>query len=103
MVTKTNFKEGVDIIYYEDSTKVTNSYLLDDDEIERVAIDIVYSRSCKFDWRCICLRDEHSYAREIKAHNRLYQLGLFKSHTIDADLEEDQNTLLKIIYWLIGR
>lgn len=103
MITKKNFKKGVDIIYYEDSTKVTNSYLLDDDDIERVAAEIAYSRSCKFDWRCIYLRNEKSYIKEIKAHNRLYNLGLFKSHTQDCDLEEDQKLIYKIIYELIGR
>lgn len=103
MITKQNFKKGVDIIYFEDSTKVTNSYLLNDDEVERVAIEINYSRSCKYDWRCIYLRNEDSYKREIKAHNNLYKLGLFKSHTIDTDLEEHLDTIHKIIWWLIGR
>lgn len=103
MIIRRPFKDGVDIIYYEDSTKVTNSYLLDDDDIERVATEIAYSRSCKYDWRCEYLRNETSYMHEIKAHNRLYNLGLFKSHTIDCDLEENQNMLLRFIYWLIGR
>ena len=103
MVTKRNFKDKVDIIYYEDYTVVTNSYLLDDDEVERVANEIAYSRSCKYDWKCDYFRSEESYIREIKAHNRLYKLGLFKKHTINTDLEENQNIILKLIYELIGR
>lgn len=103
MITKQNFKDRVDIIYYEDTTKVTNSYLLDDDDIERVATEIAYSRSCKFDWRCEYLRNETSYIHEIKAHNRLYNLGLFKSHTIDTDLEENIPKWKELAYWLIGR
>ena len=103
MITKQNFKDGVDIIYYEDSTKVTNSYLLDDDDIERVASEIAYSRSCKFDWRCIYLRDEKSYIREIKAHNKLYKMNYKVDHTRDTDLEEKIPLWKELAYWLIGR
>ena len=103
MIIKKNFKDGVDIIYYEDSTKVVNSYLLDDDEVERVAIEIAYSRSTKYDWRCVYLRNKKSYMQEIKAHNRLYNLGLWVSHTIDTDLEEKIDIIHKFIYWLLGR
>lgn len=103
MITKRPFKDGVDIIYYEDYTKVTNSYLLDDEDVERVATEIAYSRSCKYDWKCDYFRNEESYIREIKAHNRLYKLGLFKSHTKDVDMEEPIKWYYEIIYWLIGR
>ena len=103
MIIKKNFKDGVDIIYYEESTKVVNSYLLDDDEVERVAIEIAFSRSTKYDWRCIYLRNEKSYMQEIRAHNRLYNLGLWVSHTIDTDLEEEIDIIHKFIYWLLGR
>lgn len=103
MITKQNFKDGVDIIYYEDTTKVTNSYLLDDDDIERVATEIAYSRSCKFDWRCIYLRDEKSYIREIKAHNKLYKMNYKVDHTRDTDLEEKIPLWKELAYWLIGR
>ena len=103
MITKQNFKDGVDIIYYEDTTKVTNSYLLDDEDIERVATEIAYSRSCKFDWRCIYLRNEKSYIREIKAHNRLYKMNYKVDHTIDTDLEEKIPLWKELAYWLIGR
>lgn len=103
MIIKKNFKDGVDIIYYKDSTKVTNSYLLDDDEVERVAIEIAFSRPL-YDWKdCIYLRNEKSYMQEIRAHNRLYNLGLWVSHTIDCDLEEEIDIIHKFIYWLLGR
>ena len=103
MIIRCPFKQGVDIIYYEDSTKVTNSYLLDEDDIERVAAEIAYSRSCKYDWRCDYFRNEESYIREIKAHNRLYKLGLFKNHTIDTDLNENMTQFEKIVYAILGR
>lgn len=103
MITKQQFKDKVNILYYEDSTKITNSYLLNDEEIEKVASLIEFSRHCKYDWKCIYLRNQKSYIQEIKAHNRLYNLGIFKTHTIDTDLNEQMNILEKFIYWLIGR
>ena len=103
MIARQNFKENVDIIYFKDSTKVTNSYLLSNDEVEKVASEIEYSRSCKFDWKCIYLRNKKSYINEIKAHNNLYKMGLFKRHTIDTDLEEKITIIKKIIYFILGR
>lgn len=103
MITKYKFNEKVTILFYEDSTKVTNSYLLTDKEIEQVANYIAYCRSCLYDWKCICLRDEKSYIREIKAHNKLYKMGLFISHTIDTDLEENITPLNKLAWFILGR
>ena len=103
MITKQQFKDKVNILYYEDSTKITNSYLLTEEEIKKIANQIKFARNVKFDWKCIHLRNEDSYIREIKAHNKLYKLGLFKSHTIDTDLEEKTNRIKECIYWLIGR
>lgn len=103
MITKQFYKENVDIIYYESYTKVTNSYLLTNEEIEEVAEEIEFSRHNKFDWKCIHIRHKVSYIEEIKSHNRLYKIGLFRSHTVDTDLEEDLNTINKIIFSIIGR
>lgn len=103
MITKQFYKENVDIIYYEDYTKITNSYLLTNDEIEDVAEEIEFSRHNKFDWKCKHLRHKVSYIEEIKSHNRLYKIGLFRSHTVDTDLEEDLLPIKKIIYFILGR
>ena len=48
-------------------------------------------------------RSIDSYIKETKAHVRLYKLGLFRSHTRDCDLEENQDNKLSIIYKIIGR
>lgn len=103
MITKQKFKEGVDIIYFEDSTKVTNSYLLTDEELNQVASQIEFSRKVTFDWKCTHLRNKESYAKEIKAHNRLYNLNYKRDHTIDTDLEEQISRIKECIYWIIGR
>ena len=48
-------------------------------------------------------RTVNSWLREWKAHNRLYRLGLFKSHTKDCDLEENEKWYRLLIYQIIGR
>ena len=103
MITKQFYKENVEIYYFKDYTKITNSYLLTNDEIEDVAKEIEFSRHNKFDWKCTHNRRKASYIEEIKAHNRLYKIGLFRSHTVDTDLEEDLNNFEKITWFILGR
>ena len=52
-------------------------------------------------------RTASSWARELRAHNFLYELGLFVSHTVDTDLNEDEPwyrllayAILSGIYWV---
>jgi len=54
-------------------------------------------------------RSIESYVAEWCAHNFLYEIGLFRSHTKDVDLNDDENLclragywLLYVIYWLMG-
>jgi hypothetical protein len=103
MITKEHFKDKVDIHYYLDNTKIINSYLLTDEEIPKIAEQIEFARHTKYDWKCLHIRRKDSYIREIKAHNKLFKYGLFKSHTIDTDLEENIDIIHKVIWWLIGR
>ena len=46
-------------------------------------------------------RTETSYVREWFAHNWLYSHGLFKSHTKDVDLNDDEQWYRLLIYDLI--
>ncbi len=48
-------------------------------------------------------RTMKSWLKEWKTHNRLYRLGLFKSHTKDCDLEENEKTHRLIAYEILGR
>ena len=87
------------IIYTENNTKIYDSYLLTRDEIYDVALEIVKTRIA----RRLPRRGIISYIREIKAHNRLYKLGLFRSHTKHTDLEEPIKKWKEIVYKIIGR
>ena len=48
-------------------------------------------------------RSIESYAREWVGHNRLYNLHLFRSHTKDVDLNENNSFIEEIIWLIIGR
>ena len=86
------------IIYTENNTKICNSYLLTRDEIYDVALEIVKTRIA----RRLPRRGIISYIREIKAHNRLYKLHLFRSHTKHCDLEEPISKFKELIYTILS-
>lgn len=37
------------------------------------------------------------------AHNRLYNLGLFKNHTSDCDLTMNESLFRRVCYWILSR
>lgn len=47
-------------------------------------------------------RDIDSWIREWKAHNRLYRLGIYRSHTKDCDLNEDEKWWRLWFYGILG-
>ena len=88
------------ITYSENETKIYDSYLLGSDYlIRKVAEEIATTRIIK---GLPQKRTEKSYINEIKAHNRLYNLGIFRSHTKDTDLEEDIKKWKERIFRIIS-
>ena len=88
------------IIYSENNTKIYNSYLLKTKtEINKIVMKILSERKNK---NLPITRNFESYAREIKTHNRLYKLGLYRSHTKDTDLEENQSKFKGLIYTILS-
>ena len=87
------------IEYYEDETVIIDSYRLTNYEIKNVVPEIIYYRLKRY---FPVTRTNKSYEREIKAHNRLYKLGLYKDHTKDCNLEEPIKWYYELIYFIIG-
>ena len=85
------------IIYSKYNTKVMDGYL--EKNIERTVQEIIEVRKIK---GYPVTRTKASYIAEIKAHNRLYRLGIKRSHTKDVDLEERINKFIDIIWRIIG-
>ncbi len=84
--------------YNKDNTKIYDCYLIKN--FDRDIYNIMRDREEK---GFPITRSLRSYINETKAHAKLYNLGLFKSHTKDADLEENITPLKELIYSIIGR
>ena len=90
--------DKIKISYSEENTHVENSYLIDTkEEINFEVMNIIRERQYE---KKPVTRTFDSYAREWKGHNNLFKLGLFKSHTKDVDLNEN-NSKLEELAWLI--
>lgn len=48
-------------------------------------------------------RTKKSAINEWIAHNRLYQMGLFKNHTSDCDLTQNESLFRRACYWILSR
>ena len=88
---------GVDIYYNAENIRIVNSYKIEDTKmmslILRTFVTITEYKS---------KRSLKSWLKEWKSHNRLYKLGLFKSHTVDCDLEENEKLHRLIAYQILG-
>lgn len=84
---------------YESKAVVKNCYTLSRDDIYKVAIYI----NSKWKDLNIHNRSVESIVSEIELHKTLYNLGMFKSHTIDADIEstKDERLIVRISYKII--
>ena len=86
------------ISYTEDNTHVEDSYLANDIRFE--VGSIIRERYLQF---LPITRSFESYVREWKGHNRLYKLHLFRKHTKDVDLNENNSIIEELIWLIIGR
>ena len=86
------------ISYSENNTHVEDSYKIID-------IDLVvsYIMGERFIKNLPITRSFESYVREWKGHNNLYNIGLFRSHTKDVDLNENNSIIEEVIWLIIGR
>lgn len=85
--------------YWLDNTCIYNSYRIDPDDVD---VWIVKIRKKRHEKGFKTNRSFGSYARELKAHIRMYKMHLFRSHTKDTDLEEDIKLWKEIVYFFFG-
>lgn len=84
--------------YTYDNTHIDDSYEIINNQImNEYILWMIEERNLR---NYLVTRTKESYAREWRGHNKLYEWGLFKSHTKDVDLEEN-NGIIKEIIWLI--
>lgn len=83
----------------EDLTTILNSHLVDNKDVNNIVETIIEKRKKK---NYKVTRSRESYVREVKTHNRMYKMHLFRKHTKDCDLEENIVWWKDIFYWVIG-
>lgn len=84
-----------------DNTRIYSSYKITNhiDMIE--FLNILETKYPKLDL-AIRKRSKFGMLVEWKAHNLLYHLHLFRSHTADVDLNIGQKWYIKIIYFILS-
>lgn len=87
------------IKYTKTCTTVYDCYKYSSKEIDLLGDVIISERKLR---ELPVTRTPKSYASEIKAHKRAYKLGIMRSHTKDADLEESISKNKEILYRIIG-
>lgn len=88
---------GIKIKYNAADVRILNPRKAKSEEFMKSVL-----KEFKFRTGFVSKRSINSWVREWKAHNRLYKLGLFKEHTIDCDLEENEKWYRLIAYLIIG-
>jgi hypothetical protein len=86
------------VTYTKNLTKIFDSYKMKD--VESEVKEIIEERARQ---GYPVTRTLQSYVKETKAHNRLYKLGLFRSHTKDVDLEENIEKKTECVWKILGR
>ncbi len=89
---------GIKIQYDKDNVKILDSYMIKNKLTMKYILKQFLNKT---DYKT--KRTLKSWIREWKTHNRLYKLGLFKSHTKDCDLEENEKWYRLLAYQIIGR
>ena len=85
------------VTYTKNLTKIFDSYKMKD--VEKEIKQIMEERKKQ---GYPVTRTLKSYIKETKAHNRLYKLGLFRSHTKDVDLEENIESWKEAVWFMLG-
>lgn len=88
------------IVYSPNNTKIINSYLLSTRKAIKEEVEWIKENRIARNYKVS--RTTNSYVREWLGHNRLYRMGLFRSHTKDVDLQEPSSLLNELIWLILG-
>lgn len=89
--------EGVKILYDAGDVRILDSHLVEDEK-KMILVLLMFKKRTNYQSK----RTYKSWLKEWKAHNRLYRLGLFKGHTTDCDLEENEKWWRLLAYQILG-
>lgn len=89
---------GLNIEYNNSNIKIKESYKIESEYLMNYIL-VKFKQETSYESK----RTIKSWIKEWKSHNRLYKLGLFKNHTADCDLEENEKWYRLLFYEIIGR
>lgn len=87
---------GVEIQYDKNNVRIIDSHKVKEKNMRNI-LEWFLIKTCYKSRRSL-----DSWLKEWKAHNRLYKLGLYRSHTIDCDLNENEQWWRLLVYSIIG-
>ena len=88
----------VEVEYDSENVRIKNSYKVRNKEYMKLILSQFKLRTGFKSQRSM-----NSWVKEWKTHNILYKWGLFRKHTKDCDLEENEKLHRLIAYEIIGR
>ena len=88
---------GVKIRYDKKCVSIIDSYKIHDKDTMWVTLEC-FLRETNYESN----RSIESWIKEWRSHNRLYNMGLFKEHTKDCELEENEKLHRLICYQILG-
>lgn len=83
------------------NTRIQDSYRISSKSDMKAILEELRERSCSTDM-AINLLSINEMVREWRAHNLLYDLHLFRSHTKDVDLNIGNPWCLKVLYAVVS-
>lgn len=88
------------VSYTKENTHIEDSYQI---KLKKsMENEIEWIKECRKARKYPVTRSTNSYVREWKGHNNLYNIGLFRSHTKDVDLNENNSIIEELIWLIIG-
>ena len=94
--------DGYTVIFTDKSICVKESYMMPYTDINKFVFDLKTVVNSTPELIGLYHRSSKSWEKEIIAHIKLYKLGLFKLHTKDTDLDENENIFKIIAYNILS-
>ena len=82
----------------KDNIHIENSYQIPNNKVRLFLVKLLRALRYQIRYK----RTIDSWEKEWIAHNRLYKLGLYRDHTKDVDLNEDESKKRLIVYNILS-
>ena len=98
MVRNIEYQKNIKVEFSKDNIKIYDSYTTTDEKDMAMILSII-SIYPQYN----LTRERKELIDEWKFHNLLYKLHLFRSHTKDTDLNENESKFRKLVYKIVGK